>query len=98
MLQWIDEEAAIFAICQLETPNIVTKMISEINFVSPCRMGDIVEIGVGDISFGKTSISFFCEVRNKTTKQPIVKIDKIVFVCVDENGKSTPHGKENPTM
>jgi len=31
VLQWIDEEAAIFAICQLGSSNIVTKAMSEIN-------------------------------------------------------------------
>jgi len=33
------------------------------------------------------------EIRNKTTKQVILTIDKIVMVMVDQNGNSTPHGK-----
>lgn len=93
VLKWIDEEVAIFAMCQLETSNLVTKLISEINFVSPAYQGDIIEIGVEVISFGRTSITMSCEVRNKNTEQTIVHIDKIVFVSVDENGKSIPHKK-----
>ena len=31
-LQWIDEEAAIYAICQLETNSLVTKHIGAITF------------------------------------------------------------------
>ena len=31
--------------------------------------------------------------RNKNTKQSIIKIDEIVFVLLDENGKPKPHGK-----
>jgi hypothetical protein len=33
--------------------------------------------------------------RNKNTKESIVKIDSIIFVLLDENGKPTPHGKTN---
>lgn len=92
LLQWIDEEAAIFAICQLQTENIVTKMISEINFISPGFPGNVVEIGLEVVSFGRTSITLKCVVINKKTKKEIIAIDKLVFVSVDENGKSFPHG------
>lgn len=37
-MQWIDEEAAIYAICQMGTTSIVTKLISEINFISPAHL------------------------------------------------------------
>jgi Acyl-CoA hydrolase len=92
-LQWIDEEAALYAIVQLETPRCVTKYISEINFVSSAKQGDIIEIGIEAIDFGNTSITLTCEVRNMMTRQTIITIDKIIFVGVDENGKPTKHGK-----
>ena len=44
LLKWIDEEAAIYAIVQLENPKVVTKYISEINFISASRQGDIIEL------------------------------------------------------
>ena len=93
VLKWIDEEAAIFAICQLGSPNIVTKAMSEINFVSTAVLGDIIEFGMDLVKVGTSSITIACDVRNKITKQSIVKIDEIVFVLLDENGKTTPHGK-----
>lgn len=93
VLSWVDEEAAIFAMCQLGERNIVTKAMSEINFVSTAKTGDIAEIGCEFISFGTTSITIACEVRNKDTKKTIIKVDKIVFVLLDENGKPKPHGK-----
>lgn len=93
VLQWIDEEAAIFAMCQIGNPNVVTKSMSEINFVSTAAVGDIIEFGMDLVSIGNTSITMACDVRNKITKQSIIKIDKIVFVLLDENGKPTPHGK-----
>ena len=95
VLEWIDEEAAIFAICQLDNPNVVTKTMSEINFVSSAKVGDVVELGMELVSMGKTSITFSCDVRNKKTKVSIIKIDKIVFVLLDENGKPKEHGKKS---
>lgn len=93
VLKWIDEEAAIFAICQLSERNIVTKAMSEINFVSSARTGDVVEIGCELVGVGTTSITICCEVRNKVTKQTIIKIEKIVFVLLDESGKPKAHNK-----
>ena len=92
-MQWIDEEAALYAIVQLETPRCVTKFISEINFVSSAKQGDIIEIGIEAVEFGNTSITLYCEVRNMMTRQTIITIEKIVFVGVDETGKPTRHGK-----
>ena len=93
LLQWIDEEAALYSIIQLENPKTVTKYISEINFVNSARQGDIIEIGIEVANFGRTSITLSCEVRNKMTHQTIITIDKIVFVSLDENGNPQPHGK-----
>lgn len=94
VLAWIDEEAAIYTICKLKTEKIVTKFISEVNFVSPGKLGDVIEIGMDVVSIGRTSITLKCVVRNKKTEVIIVEIDKIVFVHVDDNGKSSPHGIE----
>ena len=93
LLQWIDEEAALYAIIQLENSRTVTKYISEINFVSSAKQGDIIEIGIEAVEFGKSSLTLRCEVRNKMTHQIIITIDKLVFVGLDENGNPKPHGK-----
>ena len=92
-MSFLDEEAAIYAMCQLDTKSIVTKLISEINFESPARQNDVIEIGVETISLGRTSITLRAEIRNKDTGRSICKIEKIVFVSVDSEGKPTPHGK-----
>jgi acyl-CoA hydrolase len=93
LLKWIDEECAIYCMCQLETKSIVTKIMSEVNFISSANQGDIIEIGCDLISFGTTSITIKCVIRNKDSQRLITVIDKIVFVAVDENGLPTPHGK-----
>ncbi|MBU3022279.1 acyl-CoA thioesterase [Aestuariibacter sp. A3R04] len=98
-MQWIDEEAAIFAICQLETNCLVTKHIGEITFESPALQGDIVEFGLETKSVGRTSITVTCLVRNKATKKSICLADDIVFVTLDpDSRKPTPHGKTLETL
>ena len=93
LLQWIDEEAALYAIIQLENSRTVTKYISEINFVSSAKQGDIIEIGIEAVEFGRSSLTLRCEVRNKMTHQKIITIERLVFVALDEDGNPKPHGK-----
>ncbi len=93
LLQWIDEEAALYAIIQLENTKVVTKFISEINFVSSAKQGDIIEIGIEAVHFGNSSVTLRCDVRNKMTHQTIITVDKIVMVNLDADGNPSPHGK-----
>ncbi|MEO0526503.1 MAG: hotdog domain-containing protein [Bacteroidota bacterium] len=93
VLAWVDEEAALYSIIQLENKKVVTKYMSEINFMSTARKGDIVEIGIEVEKFGKTSLTLNCEVRNKMTRETIVTVDNLIMVNLDEHGKPTPHGK-----
>ncbi|TNE55170.1 MAG: acyl-CoA thioesterase [Bacteroidetes bacterium] len=93
LLQWIDEEAGIYAMTKLDSPKVVTKYMSEINFVSSARQADVIEIGLRFIAVGRTSITFACEVRNLFTRKTIITIDRIVFVNVDQNERPKPHGK-----
>jgi acyl-CoA hydrolase len=90
LLRWIDEEAAIYAIVQLGNQRVVTKYISEINFVSASRQGDIIELGITATEFGRTSITLTCEVRNKITRKSILTVEKMVFVNLGEDGLPTP--------
>ncbi len=93
LLQWIDEELGIYAIIQLEIPRTVTKFMSEIDFVSSAKQGDIIEIGIEVVKFGSSSITLNCEVRNKLTHKTIIEIDKIIMVSLGDDGKPMSHGK-----
>ncbi len=93
LLQWIDEEVALYAIIQLEIPKTVTKFISEIDFVNSAGQGDIIEIGIDVVKFGTTSITLNCRVRNKLTRKDVITIDKIIMVSLDNSGNPVPHGK-----
>ena len=91
LLAWIDEEAFIFSACQLKDDSVVTRYISNIEFLSTARIGDIIEIGMEVVDMGRTSITLTCHVRKKGTDTIITQIDKIVFVLVGRDGKPKPH-------
>ncbi|MFC4740151.1 acyl-CoA thioesterase [Flavobacterium ponti] len=93
LLSWIDEEAALYTIIQFENNKVVTKYMSEINFMSSAKQGDIVEIGMEVVKFGNSSLVLKCEVRNKMTHETIITIDNITMVNLGQDGKPKPHGK-----
>jgi acyl-CoA hydrolase len=93
LLAWIDEELALYSNIQLENSKIVTKHMSEINFRSSAKQGDIVEIGIDVVKFGNSSITLKCEARNIMTRETIITIDNITMVSLGNDGKPKAHGK-----
>lgn len=93
LLAWIDEELALCTIIQLENARVVTKHMSEINFRSSAKQGDIIEIGIDVLKFGTSSITLKCETRNMMTREIIISIDSITMVNLGPDGKPRPHGK-----
>ncbi len=92
LLRWIDEEATIYAILQMGNGRVVTKFMSEINFVSSAQQGDLIEMGLRATKFGRTSLTMRAEVRNMVTRRSILTIDRIVFVNLGADGNPAPHG------
>jgi len=77
---------------KLNTQNVVTKYISEINFIASAKQGDVIEIGMEITGVGTTSISLKCLVRNLFSQKEIISIEKLIFVKVDDQGNAEPHG------
>lgn len=92
LLKWIDEEATIYAIVQLGNRRVVTKFMSEINFVSSAIQGDVIEMGLQATAFGTSSMTMRAAVRNMITRKPILTVERIVFVGLDAAGVPFPHG------
>lgn len=92
LLGWIDEEAAIYASCQMKHDRVVTKYMSEIDFKLSAKTGDILEFGLEVVSAGRTSLTTRCEVRHKKSRAIVITIERIVFVAVDDQGVPTRHG------
>ncbi|MES2573674.1 MAG: hotdog domain-containing protein [Bacteroidota bacterium] len=93
LLAWLDEELALYTIIQLENARVVTKHMSEINFRSSARQGDIIEIGIDVVKFGHTSLTLKCEARNMMTRETIITIDETIMVNLGSDGKPKAHGK-----
>ncbi|CAN1495861.1 COG1607 Acyl-CoA hydrolase [Flavobacteriaceae bacterium] len=93
LLAWIDEELALYSIIQLENTRIVTKHMSEINFRSSAKQGDIIEIGIDVVKFGFSSLTLKCEARNIMTRETIITIESTTMVSLGTDGKPQPHGK-----
>ena len=92
LLRWVDEEAAIYAVLQLGSARVVTKYLSEIEFVSSARQGDLLELRLAATAFGRTSLTLRAEVVNMVTRRSILTLERLVFVTVDEQGRPTAHG------
>lgn len=92
LLKWIDEEATIYAIVQMGNRRVVTKIMSEINFVASAQEGDIIEMGLTATDFGRSSLTMRAEVRNMITRNSILTVDRIVFVNLGDDGRPAPHG------
>ena len=60
------------------------------------KEGDIIEIGLDIVKFGKTSITMKCEVRNVMTKAVIITVEAITMVNLDSFGQPAVHGKTSP--
>ena len=65
LLQWVDEEAAIVAVTQLGSTDIVTRHMSAIDFVSRAGRGDLLELEYSVVAFGRTSITLSCRVGER---------------------------------
>ncbi|MCU1407676.1 MAG: acyl-CoA thioesterase [Glaciihabitans sp.] len=97
LLRWIDEEAVVYSVLQLGNGRVVTKYISEINFLSSAAQGDLIEIGLLATGFGTSSLTMRAEVRNMITRQSILTIDRMVFVNIGADGLPAAHGYSSIT-
>jgi len=105
LLQWTDEAAVLYAMCQLGTNSVVTLKMSEVLFKRPARNGDILEFWTYKGKIGRTSLEVCCDVVkkdfNKRTDGPSYDPDldqdrkilscSFVFVSVNDKGESIPH-------
>lgn len=95
LMEWIDEAAAMYAMCQLQTKKIVTLKVSELIFKEPIDNGDILEFFASTKHIGRTSFTVAMEVRKKaiqTDQTPSLALTcDLTFVTVDQEGHATPN-------
>lgn len=92
MLAWLDESGGIFSCNKCNSPRMVTVMVDKVIFKHPVKVGNLIKI-YGEVNkIGRTSISISLEARrfnfDKYCKETVVCSTDMVFVKIDENGKS----------
>lgn len=92
LLSWVDEGMAMLAMDEMNTQRIVTKTVSEVNFLAPALLGDILEIWGKEVKRGRTSYTMHGVVtvkRETEGERNTVQICDctIVFVALDKKGK-----------
>ena len=92
LLSWIDEAMAMLAMGTMQSQDIVTKKISEVNFMAPGLLGDILEIWGRDTKRGRTSLMMHGKVlvrRAHEDGEKLIPICEcaILFVAIDQKGK-----------
>ena len=85
LMKWVDEACGMQS--RLLTGSVcATRNISEIDFLSSAKLGDIVQIDVSMVRLGSTSITFSANVINARTHTPIASFGKLVFVGLNDSG------------
>jgi len=89
LMAWIDEAAAAYAKEKSRNPSIVTKKVSELVFIRPAKVNDVLKIyGIVE-RIGNTSITIDVECRRldvTTGAEEVMCTTSVVFVSVDEKG------------
>jgi acyl-CoA hydrolase len=101
LLAWIDEGAALYAMCQMRTKLVVTKKISEVLYDKPVFSGDVLEFWCETEHLGRTSLTVSCRVSRKNFQDSqdhsdVVTSCAIVFVAIDEEGRPRPFHTGGP--
>lgn len=72
----------------------VTKVLREVDFIAPVRVGDTVSYYTETVSIGRTSITIrvLVEVERGVGQRATIKVTEaeVVMVAIDETGKPTP--------
>lgn len=102
LMSWLDEAAALYAMCQLNTKNIVTVAVTDLVFKERIKSGDFVIFEAWNQKVGTTSLTIGINVYVKpvgdtSTQKPYPSLStSFTFVQVDPTtGQKVPHGKRS---
>jgi acyl-CoA hydrolase len=92
VLAYIDEVAAITSM-KHAGGNTVTVSMDSVDFLSPARVGDVLELESMVVYTGRTSITVFVRVTSfqvETGERTLTTQSFVTMVAVDENGEPRP--------
>jgi uncharacterized protein (TIGR00369 family) len=99
LMRWIDQAGYACAVGYCGC-YCVTKYVSDIEFLKPIMIGEIVEVAARVIHTGRTSMHIKIDVCASDPRLGTISTTTeciMVFVAVDEHGHSTPVPALNPT-
>lgn len=91
VLAYIDEIAAITAMKHAKGA-VVTASIDSVDFLSPAKVGDVIELDAIVSSTGRTSMEVYVRVTSMnllTGEEKLTTESYVTMVAVDKDGKST---------
>jgi len=91
LLRWIDEATGMHA-RKLTNRVCVTRFMSDIEFVSTGKSGDIMMIRTVLMNAGKSSLTFRVEVKEDISGRLVANVGKVVFVALDHQCNPVSHG------
>lgn len=97
LIGWIDDQCAIYSHRVLGSATVVTRTITGIHFMNPARQNDIIDVRIAPRRFGTSSVEMTADVIELDSGKAIARVDSIVFVSVDENGRPIAHGSSFTT-
>jgi acyl-CoA thioesterase YciA len=80
---------------------VVTVKVDSMTFISPMKVGDVLEVYTEVESIGRTSMKIHIEawaMRFQTTRRDKVTDATFTFVAIDDNGKPRPIPREAATI
>ena len=99
VLEWVDK-AAYAAAVGWASSYCVTAYVGNIHFAAPVRSGDLVEVTAGIVYTGTSSMHVYTEVSFRDLRGTGTRTSTtclVIFVAVDEAGKSRPVPAFTPT-
>ncbi len=93
IMRMVDESAAIVAIKHSQCPRVVTARVERFDFLAPAFIGDVVSVHCEMNYVGRTSMEVGVEVTAEnviTGEVRRIASSYVIYVALDENGKSTP--------
>lgn len=97
LIGWIDDQCAVYSHRILGRASVATRTISGIHFINPARQNDIIDVRIAPRRFGTSSIELTADVIELDSGRAIARVDSIVFVSVDEDGRPIAHGFSSTT-
>lgn len=93
MTEWMTQ-AAFFGIVDVlkRRDHVVMCAINNFRFVREVALGTIVDAYYKLVKVGNSSLTIAVEARDMLQPEAVYASCEVVFVNLDENGKSAPHG------